>query len=247
MRFQNRTDAGIQLAEQLMLYGPERPIVIALPRGGVPVGYQVAHRLGAELDIVIARKLGAPGHSELGIGAVAQGGAYYLNADLIAALGVPRSYVQKVAKTEMAEVDRRVRLYRGDQPPLQVQGRTVIVVDDGLATGSTMRAVIRALQMQRPQRLVLAVPVCAPDTAEEIAPEVDDLVCVAMPEQFTAVGAWYRDFAQTTDEEVIELLAHARRETGGETRSPEAWPRPGTPDTSTSTSSTSVLHRGRVH
>jgi len=164
------------------------------------------------LDVLVARKLGAPGHPELGIGAIAQGGAYFLNTDLIADLGVTHDYLERIIAAELAEIDRRLGLYRRRRPPLDVRDRTVIIVDDGLATGVTTRAVIRALRTHKPRKIVLAVPVCAPDTAAEIRPEVDDLVCVAMPEQFHAVGAWYRDFAQTSDEEVIGLLAQSERE-----------------------------------
>jgi putative phosphoribosyl transferase len=212
MRFEDRTDAGRQLAERLIHLRSERPIVVALPRGGVPVGYQIARALDAPLDVLIARKLGAPGQPELGIGAIAQGGALYLHREILQMLGVPRDYLERVAAAELAEIERRLRRYRGSRPPLDVHDRTAIVVDDGLATGVTMHAAVRALREQQPRRLVLAVPVGAPETVESFRDEVDEVVVLQTPAQFHAVGLWYRDFTQTTDEEVLELLARAERE-----------------------------------
>ncbi len=209
--FKDREDAGRQLAERLLPYRDENPIVLALPRGGVPVGYEVARALKAPLDVFIARKLGAPGRRELGIGAVAQGGVRVLNEDTIRALGIPEEYIEQVAAEETAEIERRLRLLRGDRPEPRVRGRTVILVDDGIATGVTAWAAIRALRRRVPQRLVLAVPVCAPQTAEAIRPEVDDLVCLKAPYNLMAIGFWYRDFEQVSDEEVIELLEDAQR------------------------------------
>ncbi len=208
--FEDREDAGRQLAERLARYGDESPIVLALPRGGVPVGYAIARALKAPLDVFIARKLGAPGRRELGIGAVAQGGVRVLSEHTIQALGIPEEYIEQVAAEETAEIERRLRLLRGDRPEPEIRGRTVILVDDGIATGVTAWAAIRALRRRAPRRLVLAVPVCAPQTAEAIRPEVDDLVCLKAPSNLMAIGFWYRDFEQVSDEEVIELLEDAR-------------------------------------
>ena len=209
--FEDREDAGRQLAERLLPYRDENPIVLALPRGGVPVGYEIARALKAPLDVFIARKLGAPGRRELGIGAVAQGGVRVLNEDTIRALGISEEYIEQVAAEETAEIERRLRLLRGDRPEPRVRGRTVILVDDGIATGVTAWAAIRALRRRAPRRLVLAVPVCAPQTAEAIRSEVDDLVCLKAPYNLMAIGFWYRDFEQVSDEEVIELLEDAQR------------------------------------
>lgn len=212
MRFKDRTDAGRQLATRLQHLRRSDTVVVALPRGGVPVGYEVACALDAPLDVLIARKLGAPGHPELGIGAVAQGGGFYLNPEAVAQLGVTSDYVDEVTRSELAEVDRRLTAYRGERAPLDVRARTVILVDDGLATGATTRAAVHSLRRQAPRTLVLAVPVCAADTAAELSREVDEVVCVFSPEEFHAVGLWYDDFRQTSDEEVIELLARASRD-----------------------------------
>ncbi len=212
--FEDRAQAGRRLAEKLAPYRDENPIVLALPRGGVPVGAEVARSLGAPLDVFVARKLGAPGQPELGIGAVAQGGARVLNERIVEHIGVPEDYLERITQRELGEVERRLRLLRGDRPEPEVEGRTAILVDDGLATGVTARAAIKALREKHPRRLVLAVPVCAPQTAELLAPEVDDLVCLQMPEDFMAVGLWYRDFEQVSDEEVVRLLENTRRERG---------------------------------
>lgn len=225
MRFEDRADAGRHLSNELQRFAGERPIVVALPRGGVPVGYEIARALDAPLDVLIARKLGAPGHPELGIGAIAQGGASYLNREVISMLGVSRDHIEQVSRLELAEIDRRVRAYRGDRPPLDVRGRTAILVDDGLATGATTRAAIRALRALGPRAIVIAFPVCARETAIAIQREVDEIVCAMVPRDFHAVGLWYSDFTQTTDEEVIELLARRERELAKEKplsgRSPE--------------------------
>ncbi len=211
-RFKNREDAGRQLAERLVHYRDEDPIVLALPRGGVPVGYEISDALQAPLDVFIARKLGAPGRPELGIGAVAQGGLSVLNADAIRALGIPKEHIDRVAKRETAEIEGRLGLLRGDSPEPEVRGRTAILVDDGLATGVTARAAIEALRRRDPRRLVLAVPVCATASAELLRPEVDDLICLKTPSGPTAISLWYRNFEQVPDEEVIKLLKDARRE-----------------------------------
>ncbi len=210
--YAGRFDAGRQLAPRLEKYRDRSPIVLGLPRGGVPVAYEVARALGAPLDVLIARKLGAPGQPELGIGAIAQGGAVYLNADLVRMIGVTKGYLDAISRKEMAEMERRLKAYRGDRPALDVAGRTVILVDDGLATGATMRAAVQALRGMGPREIILAVPVCAPETAEALKSEVEEVICAQVPEHFSAVGLWYEDFDQTTDEEVVSLLAQARRE-----------------------------------
>jgi predicted phosphoribosyltransferase len=213
--YRDRTEAGRVLAERLGAYA-DRPdvIVLALPRGGVPVGYEVARALHAPLDVFIVRKLGVPGHEELAMGAVATGGVRVVNEQVVRALGIPDSVIDAVASWELEELRRRERLYRGDRPPPDVRGKTVILVDDGLATGSTMLAAVRALRQQQPARIVVAVPIAAPDTCELLRAEVDDVVCAVTPEPFYAVGLWYRDFSQTTDEEVRELLAQATEPAG---------------------------------
>src|ERR671916_89182 len=213
--FRDRGDAGRRLAERLSRYRDERPVVFALPRGGVPVGYEISRALDVPLEVFVARKLGAPGQPEFGIGAVAPGGVRILNEDVIRRLGIPDDYVERITEREMAEVERRLRHFRGDRPEPAVRGRTVILVDDGLATGVTARAAVGALRRLEPRRLVLAAPVCAAQTAELLGPEVDELVCLDAPPDLGAIGFWYRDFAQTSDEEVIELLERARRD-GGE-------------------------------
>jgi len=209
-RFLDRADAGRQLAALLRGLAGEHPLVMALPRGGVAVGFEVARELRAPLDVIVARKLGAPMQPELGIGAIAPGGIRVLDALAIRYLGITQDQIDRVIRAEEAEMERRVRLYRGDRPPPRIEGRTVILVDDGLATGVTARAAARSLRLQRPGRLVLAVPVCAPETAESIRMEVDEVVCIYMPSDFRAVGLWYEDFRQLEDSEVVDLLERAR-------------------------------------
>ena len=212
--FEDRQDAGRRLAERLAPYREERPVVFALPRGGVPVGYEIALALAAPLDVFVARKLGAPGQPEFGIGAVAPGGVRILNEEVVRRLDIPEDYLERITQRETAEVERRLRHCRGDRPEHEVRGRTVILVDDGLATGVTARAAISALRRLEPRRLVLAAPVCAAQTAEVLGSEVDELVCLEAPSDLGAIGFWYRDFSQTSDEEVVELLESARREPG---------------------------------
>lgn len=208
--YRDRSEAGRRLAERLIrdlaphLY--EDPIVLALPRGGVPVAYEVARALRAPLDVFIARKLGAPGQPELGIGAVAQGGMLVLNERIVRHLGIPYEYVEAAARREEAEVRRRLHLLRGDRPEPEVRGKTAILVDDGLATGVTARAAIESLRERRPRRLILAVPVCAAQTAELLRPLVDALIVPQTPYDLTAIGLWYDDFEQVPDEEVVRLL-----------------------------------------
>ena len=207
-RFRNRTDAGRQLAEKLAAYA-DRPdvLVLALPRGGVPVGFEVARALGAPLDVFLVRKLGVPGYEELAMGAVATGGVRVLNDEIVRGLGISDHEIDAAAARELQELARRERLYRGDRPPPDIAGRTVILVDDGLATGATMRAAIAAVRQRQPARIVVAVPTASPDTCEALKAEADDVVCAMTPEPFLAVGHWYEDFTQTTDDEVRELLA----------------------------------------
>lgn len=211
MQFQDRREAGRALAGKLEKYRRlSGLLVLALPRGGVPVAFEVARELGAPLDLFLVRKLGVPGHEELAMGAIATGGVRVLNPDVVAGLRIPEAIIQAAVVRETVELQRREREYRGDTPPPDLRERTVILVDDGLATGSTMRAAVRAVRAQGPARVVVAVPVGAESTCEALAHEADEVVCAAMPEPFVAVGYWYREFAQTTDEEVRQLLAASR-------------------------------------
>ena len=213
MLFRNRSEAGRWLAERLKAYA-HRPdvIVLALPRGGVPVAFELAQALDAPLDVFLVRKLGLPGQEELAMGAIATGGIRVLNDDVVGALGVPASVIDGVARKEEQELRRREEAYRGSRPPPDLRGRVVILVDDGLATGSTMRAAVRAVKQMQPARVVVAVPVAAASTRDDIGDEVDEIVCSTPPEPFLAVGRWYEDFSQTSDEEVHDLLERARRE-----------------------------------
>lgn len=210
MLFRDRFDAGQRLAEKLRRYA-DRPdvLVLALPRGGVPVAFEVADALGAPLDLFLVRKLGVPGRGELAMGAIATGGIRVVNPDVVGPLAIPDEIIDAVAAEEQRELERRERAYRGDRPPPDVQGRTVILVDDGLATGSTMRAALAALRRQQPARVVVAVPVGAAEACTELEGLADEVVCVRTPEPFRAVGLWYDDFSQTTDEEVHDLLSRA--------------------------------------
>jgi predicted phosphoribosyltransferase len=212
--FPDRTEAGRLLAARLEKYaGKPDVIVLALPRGGVPVAYEVARALHAPLDVFVVRKLGIPGHEELAMGAVATGGVRVLNDQAVRGLSIPNYVIDAVADWELRELERRERVYRGDRPPPEVRGKTVILVDDGLATGSTMLAAVRAMRQHGPARIVVAAPVASPDTCELLKGSVDEVVCAATPEPFYAVGLWYRDFSQTTDEEVRELLTRSAAET----------------------------------
>jgi putative phosphoribosyl transferase len=213
MLFTDRVEAGRFLASKLSEYADHPEVlVLALPRGGVPVAFEVARALRAPLDVFLVRKLGVPGHPELAMGAIASGGVRVLNEDVVGALGISRDVIEAVAAVEEQELERRERIYRGGRPPPDVRGRTVILVDDGLATGSTMRAAVAALRQHGPDRIVVAVPVGAPETCEEFRSEADDVVCARTPEPFYAVGLWYGDFSQTTDEEVHDLLDRAAEE-----------------------------------
>jgi predicted phosphoribosyltransferase len=208
--FKDRRDAGRKLAQYLTQYA-NRPdvVVLALPRGGVPVAFEVARALNAPLDIFLVRKLGLPGHEELAMGAIASGGLLVLNKDIITALNIPQAVIDAVARREQAELERRERLYRGDRPPLDVRGKTVILIDDGLATGSSMYAAVAGLRARQPAHIVVAVPTASPETCEAFENEVDQVVCAVTPQPFYSVGLWYDDFSQTSDEEVRKLLEEA--------------------------------------
>jgi predicted phosphoribosyltransferase len=200
-------EAGEQLADRLRRYADRDDVtLLALPRGGVPVGFEVARAMRVRFDVFVVRKLGVPGHEELAMGAIASGGVRLVNHEVVDALGIPDRVIDSVAQAEQAELDRRERLYRDTRPPANLANKTVILVDDGLATGSTMRAAVQAVRQQRPGRVIVAVPVGAVETCAELGREADEVVCVRMPEPFVAVGLWYRDFTPTSDNEVRALL-----------------------------------------
>ena len=209
-RFRDRSDAGQQLADRLAAYaGRPDVVVLALPRGGVPVGFEVAQALGAPLDVFVVRKLGVPGREELAMGAIASGDIRVLNEDVVGPLRIPDRVIEFVTARELRELQWREREYRGDRPPLEIRGRTVILVDDGLATGSTMRAAVAAVRRLEPARVVVAVPTGSPAACADLDLEADECVCCMTPEPFHAVGIWYDDFSQTTDKEVRDLLERA--------------------------------------
>jgi putative phosphoribosyl transferase len=211
-RFRNRAEAGRALAAELRAYAcRENAIVLGLPRGGVPVAAEVARELGAPLDVFLVRKLGVPGREELAFGAIASGGARVLNRDVVASLGIDSETIEAVAAREQTELERRAEAYRGTAEPPEVRGRTAILVDDGLATGASMRAAVEAVRGLEPERVVVAVPAAAPQTCDELAADVDEIVCLLRPEPFFAVGMWYADFSETTDDEVRALLQEARK------------------------------------
>jgi putative phosphoribosyl transferase len=209
---ENRAEAGRALAKLLSREPAGDVVVLALPRGGVPVGWEIAKTLNAPLDILLVRKLGVPGQPELAAGAIASGGIRALNQDLIDALGITQAQLERTAAQEQAELERRERVYRGDRPRPPVTGRRIILVDDGVATGATIRAGIAALRQQHPDKIVAAVPVAPADTLAQLEIEADQVVCLATPAPFRAIGQWYEDFHQVTDEEVTELLESSRRE-----------------------------------
>lgn len=209
----DRRTAGEQLAERLLHYRSEEPVVLALPRGGVPVGYEIARRLGAPLDVLIVRKVGAPSNPEYGLGAVVEGGSRYLDEPRIRAAGFTVRALGPTIAREIEEVDRRAREYRKGRAPIDVKDRTVIIVDDGVATGGTVIAALRATRARAPRRVVLALGVAPADTVENLRSEADDLVVLLVPEVFFAVGEWYHRFSQVSDEEVRELLEGSRKPT----------------------------------
>jgi putative phosphoribosyl transferase len=205
--FSNRAEAGVLLAARFSaLATREDVIVLALPRGGVPVGYEVANALGVALDVFVVRKLGVPGHEELAMGAIASGGVRLINHDVVDALGIPPGVIDQVAQREQIELERREQLYRGARPLAPLTNKTAIIVDDGLATGSTMRAAIAAVRLQQPASIIVGAPVGAAPTCQEIGKDADEVVCLRSPDPFVAVGLWYRDFSETTDSEVRTLL-----------------------------------------
>lgn len=226
-RFLDRAQAGQLLATRLAAYANRADaLVLALPGGGVPVGYEVARGLHVPLDIIVVRKLGAPGQEELALGAIASGGVCVLNDAVVRALSISTALIDEEAMREQCEVERREHLYRQVRPALQMHGRTVILVDDGMATGATMRAAVVAVKRQQPARIIIAVPVAASDTCEDLATEVDEVVCLLRPSALRAVGYWYEQFSQTTDEEVASELARAAREQMLTRRQPEQWTPP---------------------
>jgi putative phosphoribosyl transferase len=211
--FKDRRDAGRKLAQKLSAYaGQQNGLILALPRGGVPVAYEVALTLNIPLDIFIVRKLGVPGREELAFGAIASGGIRVLNSDVVRMLSIPDEVINFVAKRELQELQRRESIYRGDRSSLEFRDHTVILIDDGLATGASMRAAVAGLRSQNPARVVIAVPAAAPETCEAFKAEVDEVICAITPELFYGVGRWYEDFSQVTDEEVRVLLEEANRQ-----------------------------------
>lgn len=215
MRFLDRTDAGQQLAERLACYRVEEPLVLGLPRGGVTVAYEVARALQAPLDVWVVRKVGVPRFPELGLGAVAEGGIVYLNQATMRQVGVEPDELDEIVPLKAAEVAERVRLFRGDRPAPQLAGRTILVVDDGIATGATVRASLQALRAAHPGKIVLAVPVAATQALVELKPLTDDIVCLMSTPRLHAVGAWYEDFDQVSDHEVLRLLELAAQKGPG--------------------------------
>ena len=216
--FQDRRDAGRQLAGQLQHYRSQLGVVVlALPRGGVPVAHEVAESLHAPLDVFIVRKIGMPGHEEFAIGAIASGGTRVMNEDVVERYRVPEAAIEAVAEKERRELERRERAYRDDRPPLDLTGKTVLLVDDGLATGASMHAAVQAVRQFGPAGIVVAVPIASPDTCQEFRSEVNEVVCAVTPALYYAVGQGYADFSQTTDEEVHDLLARAASQGGAST------------------------------
>jgi putative phosphoribosyl transferase len=215
MIFPNRIEAGRQLASRLGKYADrEDVIVLGVPRGGVPIAFEVATALNLALDVFVLRKLGVPGQEELAFGAISRGGVRVLDREIVVAAGLSDLTIEFVTKAESAELARREQLYRGGRPPLDVRGKTVILVDDGIATGSSLRAGVRALRQMQPAAIVIAAPVAPRSTVDQLTHEVDDVICVAIPERFRGVGQFYDDFSQVSDEEVNELLARALRRRG---------------------------------
>lgn len=214
-RFRNRAEAGKLLATKLAGYANRQDVLLlGLPRGGIPVAYEVARALAVPLDVLVVRKLGVPGEEELAMGAIAPGGTRVLNEDVVRLRDIPWTVIEAVTHKEQAELERRIRTFRGNQPPLAIEGRVVILIDDGIASGATMRAAISAVRRQRPARLIVAAPVAAAQTCAEIRREVDEVICVLEPDDLWGVGAWYDRFPQLDDEEVQALLARAWKAPG---------------------------------
>jgi predicted phosphoribosyltransferase len=208
--FRDRFHAGQVLAEKVRKYASSPALlVLGLPRGGVPVAFEVAKALQALLDVFLVRKLGVPGHTELAMGAIASGGVRVLNEEVVQSLNIPDSVIDRVTAQEQRELERRESAYRGKRPAYEIQGRTLILIDDGLATGASMRAAVVALRKREPRQIIVAVPTAAPDTCAAFENQVDEIICATTPEPFVAVGRWYEDFSQTTDEEVREILEQA--------------------------------------
>jgi predicted phosphoribosyltransferase len=210
--FANRNDAGKRLADDLLEYKDRRDIIVlALPRGGVPVACEVAQRLDAPLDVFLVRKLGVPGREELAMGAIASGGVRVLNPEVVRAMDIPGEMIHAVAKREQQELDRREQEYRGGQPPLNLSGKVVILIDDGLATGASMRAAVEGVRYHEPAKVIVAVPTGSPEACQQMEQVADQVVCATTPQPFYGVGTWYEDFRQTSDTEVHELLKQARK------------------------------------
>jgi len=211
--FADRRAAGVRLTAALLTFKSDNPIVLALPRGGVPVAFEVSRALDAPLDVVLVRKIGAPGHEELGLGAVVDGAnpQAVMNEQIVREIRPPAAYIEAETSRQLAEIERRRKIYRGQEPALDITGRTAIVIDDGIATGATMKAVLKALARSKPRKLVLAVPVAPQDSLDDLSGDADEIVCLVTPESFFAVGMYYRDFEQTSDEEVVEWLRRSRR------------------------------------
>jgi putative phosphoribosyl transferase len=216
--YRDRRHAGVDLARHLADVKGQDLVVLALPRGGVPVAFEVARALAAPLDVFVVRKLGLPGHPEFAMGAIASGGVRVLNDEVVRLYRIPQRAVEAIAQEQRTELERRERMYRRQRPPLDVGGRTVVLIDDGLATGSTMKAAVEAVRALGPARIIVAVPVGSPETCREFAAIADAIVCARAPEHFAAVGQWYDDFRQTTDDEVRELLEAAAPEPAGKPR-----------------------------
>jgi putative phosphoribosyl transferase len=211
MFFEDRAEAGKKLATALAEHRDlgDDPLVLALPRGGVPVAFEVAKALGIALDVFLVRKLGVPSREEYAMGAIASGGIRVLNEEVVRMLSIPDGVVEEITRRERKELERREKAYRGDRPKPKLAGRTLIIVDDGLATGATMRAAVRAARAEHPAKIIVAVPTASPETCSSLGDLVDEIVCLSTPSPYTAVGAWYENFSQTTDEEVIDLLQRA--------------------------------------
>ena len=224
-QFRDRKEAGKLLAAQLAAYANQQDvIVLALPRGGVPVGFEIAQALHVPLDVIVVRKLGVPGQEELAMGAIATGGIRILNKDVVQFLNIPDEVIDHVTAHELQELERREHRYRGEHPAYDISGRKVILVDDGIATGATMHAAVAAIKQRHPSRIIIAVPTAAHSTCDEFAAEVDEVICVIRPEPFIAVGYWYRQFSQTSDEEVRSLLEQANQRTSIIPRRPRNTP-----------------------